>query len=127
MAVHGAYCGTWELIVVVQQHNVGRARALLRTLTRGLGFVEADAVAVAGIPDPVDVRVQFNGVNYLRLVSLIEMKLASASNLGRLVRDSGDVQEIIKRRRLPKSFAGELRPQFREAFLSLWCEPEEPT
>ena len=128
MVVHGAYCGTWELIVVVQPHYVARVRALVRSLTNGLRFVRVDAVAVVDIPDPLDVRVEVDGINYLNLVSLIEMKLtAAAPSLNVLVADVGDVQEIIKRRRLPKSFAGDLQPHLRQAFLDVWSRPEEET
>lgn len=65
--------------VVVPPHDVERARALIRSLTYELGFIRADAVAVSDIPDPVDVQVEVDGVNYLSLVALIEMTLVLAA------------------------------------------------
>ena len=113
--------------VVVPPQDVERARALIRSLTYELGFIRVDAVAVADIPDPVDVRVEVDGVNHLSLVALIEMTLSLAAVMPKHVVHAADVQEIIKRRRLPRSCAGELQPHLRDGFRALGCEPDPET
>ena len=43
---------------------------------------------------------------------------------GRL-KDLGDVQELIKALRLPKSFSDELNPYVRAKFLELWVPADD--
>jgi hypothetical protein len=69
-------------------------------------------------PDPADVAVEIEGIKYVDLVTLVELKLASGiSNPGRL-KDLADVQELIKVLKLSKEFAAKLdayvRPKFQE-------------
>jgi hypothetical protein len=71
-------------------------------------------------PDPADVGVEIEGVRYLSLPRLVELKLASGmTNVGRL-RDLADVIELIKTRDLPAEFTEELNPFVREKYLELW-------
>jgi hypothetical protein len=71
-------------------------------------------------PDPQAAAVEMDQVSYLRLAALIELKLASGmSNPGRL-KDLSDVQEIVRRRKLPESFAEQLNPYVREKYAELW-------
>ncbi|MFI5460292.1 MAG: hypothetical protein ACHRXM_33160 [Isosphaerales bacterium] len=71
-------------------------------------------------PEPEAVGVGINGVRYLSLPSLVELKLASGmTNLGRM-KDLADVQELIKAIGLSAEFAVELNPYVRDKFLELW-------
>ena len=56
-------------------------------------------------PDPAEAAETINGIRYLRLPVLIELKLASGmTNIWRL-RDLADVQELIRLLKLPPQFA----------------------
>ena len=71
-------------------------------------------------PDPAAVSEEFDGVRYVGLPTLIEMKLASGmSNVNR-VKDIADVQELIKLLDFPASFAGRLQEFVRPKFVELW-------
>jgi hypothetical protein len=70
-------------------------------------------------PNPEDVSVEIDGVRYVSLPKLIELKLASGmTNPGRL-RDLADVQDLIQAHALREGFATELHPFVREQFLQL--------
>ena len=70
-------------------------------------------------PNPADVAVEIDGIRYVRLATLIELKLASGmTNPGR-IRDLGDVQEIIRVLQLRDDFADRLHPFVREEFIRL--------
>jgi hypothetical protein len=71
-------------------------------------------------PDPNEAGETINNIRYLRLPSLIEIKLASGmTNPGRL-RDLADVQELIRVLELPREFAQQLNPFVRGKFEELW-------
>lgn len=71
-------------------------------------------------PDPAEVGIEIDGVRFLSLPALVELKLASGmTNLGRL-KDLGDVIELIKASGLPSSFADQLNPYVRDKYLELW-------
>jgi len=71
-------------------------------------------------PDPADAAETINGIRYLRLPALVELKLASGmTNPGRL-RDLADVQELIRVLSLPGEFAQQLNPFVRGKFEELW-------
>jgi hypothetical protein len=71
-------------------------------------------------PDPAVVAVERNGINYLSLPCLIELKLASGiTNRGRL-KDLADVVELLKRQDLPQEFAEQLDPFVRVKFTEFW-------
>src|SRR4051812_41913677 len=56
-------------------------------------------------PEPTEVAVEIDGIRYLNLPTLVELKLASGmTNPGRL-KDLGDVQELIRVLKLSLSFA----------------------
>jgi hypothetical protein len=79
-------------------------------------------------PDPAAASVELDGIKYLRLPTLIELKLASGmTNPGRL-KDLGDVQELIRALRLPREFGDELNPYVRDKFGELWSAVhDDPT
>jgi len=72
-------------------------------------------------PNPEEVAVVIEGVRFLGLPTLIELKLASGmTNPGRL-KDLGDVQELIRVLKLPREFAMQLNPYVRDKFSELWA------
>lgn len=72
-----------------------------------------------GFPEPQAVSTEIDGIHYVSLPTLIELKLASGmTNPGRL-RDLADVQELIRVLRLPGDFAEKLDPYVREKFVEL--------
>jgi hypothetical protein len=71
-------------------------------------------------PDPAQVSVERNGVNYLSLPSLVELKIASGmTDPGRLS-DLGDVQKVIRNLDLPADLAAQLHPFVRDKYTELW-------
>ena len=71
-------------------------------------------------PDPSAVQFVRDGIPYVNLPTLVELKLASGmTNAGRL-RDLADVQELIRHLALPASFADQLSPFVRDKFEELW-------
>jgi hypothetical protein len=71
-------------------------------------------------PDPSEAGDLINGIRYLRLTALIEIKLASGmTNSGRL-RDLADVQELIRVLGLSRDFSQQLNPYVRGKFEELW-------
>jgi len=71
-------------------------------------------------PDPVACSVEFGGVRYVNLNTLLELKLASGlTNPGRL-KDLADVQEMIRARELPLELRDQLNPYVREKYTELW-------
>lgn len=71
-------------------------------------------------PDPTTVAVERDGIQYLRLPALVELKLASGMTAPHRLKDLADVQELIAALRIPRSFADELNPFVRDKFLELW-------
>ncbi len=71
-------------------------------------------------PDPAGVNIEHDGVHYVGLSTLIELKLASGmTNAGRL-KDLADVQELIRHVGLERGFAEELHEYVRGKYLELW-------
>jgi hypothetical protein len=72
-------------------------------------------------PDPTAVSVEIDGIKFLRLESLIDLKLASGMTGGvTRLKDLADVVELIKTLKLPADFAQRLNSYTREKFLELW-------
>lgn len=72
-------------------------------------------------PAPQEVSVERQGIHYLGLPSLIELKLASGMSPGRR-RDLGDVQELIRILNLPEDFTEQLNPFVHDVYRELWAE-----
>ena len=71
-------------------------------------------------PEPLAASSLSDGISYVNLPALIELKLASGmTNAGRL-RDLADVLELIKLLNLPVDFAQQLNPYIRDKFAELW-------
>jgi hypothetical protein len=71
-------------------------------------------------PDPAAVGVEAEGMHFLRLPSLIELKLASGMSNPRRATDLADVQKMIETLDLPEGFADNLHPSVRDKFRELW-------
>ena len=70
-------------------------------------------------PDPRDVAIQRDGIYFLDLAPLIELKLASGmAHPGRL-KDLADVQELIRIHKLEEAFAAKLNPYVRAKYAEL--------
>ena len=74
-------------------------------------------------PDPAEVAVDYEGIKYVGLVMLVEMKLASGMTDRGRMKDLADVQEMIKVLRLPREYVEQLNPYVRHKFLELWVSP----
>lgn len=64
-----------------------------------------------------------DGIQFIRLATLIEMKLASAKTAPHRIKDRADVLELIHLRSLPPGFADEINPYVRDDFLELAALP----
>jgi len=76
-------------------------------------------------PDPAAVAVEIDGIRFLGLSTLIELKLASGMTGAGRYKDFADVLALIRELRLPQEFSGKLDPYVRERFESLWQEAEQ--
>jgi hypothetical protein len=73
-------------------------------------------------PNPQSVSFEADGINYINLTNLVELKLASGmTNPGRL-KDLSDVLELIKALNLPIDFASQLDAFVQGKFKELWKE-----
>jgi len=72
-------------------------------------------------PDPAAVAVEHEGMKYLGLPTLVELKLAWGMTNPERIKDLADVQELIKLLALPKDFVEKLAPFVQGKFLELWA------
>jgi hypothetical protein len=72
-------------------------------------------------PDPVTTSVDIDGIHYVGLPALVELKLASGMTGGvNRMKDLADVVELIKTLGLADQFADQLNPFVRPKYLELW-------
>lgn len=71
-------------------------------------------------PDPNRVAVIIEGLRFISLPTLVELKLASGMSNPRRAKDLADVQELIDLLQLPESFGMELNPFVRSKYSELW-------
>jgi len=71
-------------------------------------------------PDPTTVSESIDGLNVVRLETLIELKLASGLTAPHRIRDLADVQQLIETLNLPEDLADNLKPSVRPEYLRLW-------
>jgi hypothetical protein len=78
-----------------------------------------------GRPNPIPISsakeaaVEIDGIRYVTLPTLIELKLALGMKPGRL-KHLADVQELIRVLKLPLDFADQLNEYVRAKYLELW-------
>ena len=70
-------------------------------------------------PSPAEASVEINGIRFLSLEKLVELKLASAMSNELRAKDLGDVIELIRVRRLAADFGDRLDPFVRDRFVEL--------
>lgn len=75
-------------------------------------------------PIPKDVSKEFDGVRYVDLVPLIELKLASGQASHR-AQDLHDVQQLIVARSLPRELTDQLHPSLCDAYLQKWDDAQK--
>ena len=72
-------------------------------------------------PEPQTAAIEIDGMRFLELTRLVELKLASGTDPGRR-RDLGDVQELIRLLALPREFGDQLDLSVRGVYVELWSE-----
>ena len=79
-------------------------------------------------PDPAEVAVTLDGIRYIDLPTLINLKIASGmTGGGQRLKDFADVNELIQLRQLPVEFADQLDPYVRARYAELWASVQGPT
>jgi hypothetical protein len=73
-------------------------------------------------PEPLSVSFEADGIKYIQLPKLVELKLASGMTNPARLKDLSDVLELIKILTLPIDFAGQLDTFVRGKFEELWRE-----
>jgi hypothetical protein len=71
-------------------------------------------------PDPSTVSFEAEGINYINLPKLVELKLASGMTNPQRLKDLSDVLELIKVLDLPADFANQLHPFVRDKYREFW-------
>ena len=71
-------------------------------------------------PDPAQVAEDIGGIPFVRLTTLIELKLASGMTSPDRMKDLTDVLELIKLTNLPDNYVEQLHPFVREKYSELW-------
>jgi hypothetical protein len=71
-------------------------------------------------PDPVEARIEREGLWVLTLEKLVELKLASGLSAPHRLKDLADVQELISILKLPLEFADKLDDSVRAEYRRLW-------
>lgn len=71
------------------------------------------------MPEPSVASTEIDGIKFVTLEKLIELKLASGMSAPDRLKDLADVQELIKIRKLDAGFASKLDPYVREKYSEL--------
>lgn len=71
-------------------------------------------------PDPSGATVEIDGIRFLSLPKLLELKLASGMSNPRRGQDLVDVQNLIDHLQLPQEYADQLNPFVQAKFRELW-------
>ena len=71
-------------------------------------------------PDPAKVGVVLDGIRYVNVETLLELKLASGISSPGRVKDLGDAQELIKELKLSLDLGARLDPYVRSEYQKLW-------
>ena len=103
------------------------ARKRLRSTTDGVSIEVMTTGEYPGdgkpkpvrMPVPAEAATEIDGVRFVTLEKLIELKLASGISAADRLKDLADVQELIKIRKLDADFAARLDPYVRTKYLEL--------
>ena len=71
------------------------------------------------MPEPILASIEIDGVQFVTLEKLIELKLASGMTAPHRLKDLADVQKLIKIRGLQPEFSEQLDPYVRDKFVEL--------
>lgn len=71
-------------------------------------------------PDPACVTIEMDGIKYISLPTLIELKLASGMTNPQRLKDLSDVMELVKLLDLPRGFSRQLAPFVQQKYLEIW-------
>jgi hypothetical protein len=71
------------------------------------------------MPEPTAASTEIDGIRFVTLEKLVELKLASGMSAPDRLKDLADVQELIKIRNLDADFASKLDPYVREKYREL--------
>ena len=88
-------------------------------LTSG-GFPGDGKPKPVAFPDPREENYELNGVRYVDLSTLLELKLSSGMTSPARMKDLADAQELIKALNLPADYSLQLNPYVQEKFNELW-------
>ncbi|HEV7280274.1 MAG TPA: hypothetical protein VGN57_08690 [Pirellulaceae bacterium] len=77
-------------------------------------------------PEPAAVRLEREGIAFLNLPTLVELKLASGMSGAGRRKDLADVQELVKALDLPRDFGGQLNEYVRLTYEELYDEVHGP-
>jgi hypothetical protein len=141
---HGHRRTTVDVVVLVRREDLVRfkdcwmGRGWLDIFEGSKGFkdslngVKVDVLIVGdfpgdgkpkpvSFPNPESVReVRGEGLPFLNLKSLLELKIASGMTAAHRPRDLDDAIQLIRINALPQDYAAELNPFVREKFIELW-------
>jgi hypothetical protein len=73
-------------------------------------------------PDPAGVAEESDGIRYITLAKLIELKLASGISNAERMKDLADVLELIKARSLSSAYGEALDPFVQSTYRRLWSD-----
>jgi len=76
-------------------------------------------------PDPAKEGVDIDGIRYVSLTTLLELKLASGLSAAHRLKDLADAQELMRVLKLPREFKDHLNPYVREKFDELWTAVQQ--
>lgn len=71
-------------------------------------------------PEPTSASIEVDGIQFLTLPRLVELKLASGMTNPRRLQDLADVQRLIEVLDLAPDFANQLNPYVRDKYHELW-------
>jgi hypothetical protein len=71
------------------------------------------------MPEPTEASTEIDGIRFVTLEKLIELKLASGMSAPDRLKDLADVQELIKIRKLDAEFGSKLNPYVRDKYHEL--------
>ena len=71
------------------------------------------------MPEPTEASTEIDGIRFVTLEKLIELKLASGLSAPDRLKDLADVQELIKIRKLDAEFGSKLNPYVRDKYQEL--------
>ena len=75
-------------------------------------------------PHPLEAAFEKDGIRYLKLEKLIELKLASGLSAAHRARDLADIQDLIREAKLPHELSENLDESVRAAYRDLWTKAQ---